>query len=179
MELLKGRPENAENRLEKEIRVYDLLDRLGVEYEYVDHEPLMTMQDCEEVDRILDAAICKNLFLCNRQKTAFYLLMLPADKQFQTSQVSHAVNSSRLSFGGPQEMEELLGLTPGSVSVLGLMNDVKNQVQLLMDESLLAEPMIGCHPCMNTTSLRLSMKDLLDKVLKEVHHDPLFLKLSP
>ncbi|MDD7728346.1 MAG: prolyl-tRNA synthetase associated domain-containing protein, partial [Clostridia bacterium] len=145
--LQKGRPENADGRLEKEIRVYDLLDELGLEYYRVDHAPAMTMEVCKEIDEALGALICKNLFLCNRQKTRFYLLMMPEDKPFKTKELSAQIQSARLSFAEPSFMEQYLDITPGSVSVMGLMNDKDNQVQLLVDEDVLKREYLGCHPC--------------------------------
>ena len=159
MELQKGRPADTAGRLEKEIRTYDLLDRLGVEYERIDHEPAMTMEDCKEVDQLLEAVICKNLFLCNRQKTAFYLLMIPDTKVFHTKDLSAQIGSARLSFAKPEYMEEFLDITPGSVSVMGLMNDKEHRVQLLIDEDVLDGEYIGCHPCINTSSIRFKVKD--------------------
>lgn len=176
--LTPGRPVDVSDRLEKEIRVYDMLDRLEILYEYVDHPAAMTMEDCLAVDQILDAVICKNLFLCNQQKTRFYLLMMPGDKKFRTKDLSKQIGSSRLSFAPEEFMEELLDITPGSVSVLGLMNDHENSVQLLMDEDVVKGEYFGCHPCINTSSLRLKMTDLMEKILKAVHHEPLFVKLD-
>ncbi|MBR6527331.1 MAG: prolyl-tRNA synthetase associated domain-containing protein [Lachnospiraceae bacterium] len=176
--LTSGRPVDTSARLPKEIRVYDMLDRLGVEYEYVDHPAAMTMEDCLAVDRILDAVICKNLFLCNTQKTRFYLLMMPGDKKFRTKELSEQIGSARLSFAPEEFMEELLDITPGSVSVMGLMNDHDNRVQLLMDEDVVKGEYFGCHPCINTSSLRLKMSDLMEKILKEVHHEPIFVTLE-
>ena len=176
--LTSGRPVDTSARLPKEIRVYDMLDRLGVEYEYVDHPAAMTMEDCLAVDRILDAVICKNLFLCNTQKTRFYLLMMPGDKKFRTKELSKQIGSARLSFAPEEFMEELLDITPGSVSVMSLMNDHDNRVQLLMDEDVVKGEYFGCHPCINTSSLRLKMSDLMEKILKEVHHEPIFVTLE-
>ena len=176
--LTSGRPVDTSARLPKEIRVYDMLDRLGVEYEYVDHPAAMTMEDCLAVDRILDAVISKNLFLCNTQKTRFYLLMMPGDKKFRTKELSKQIGSARLSFAPEEFMEELLDITPGSVSVMGLMNDHDNRVQLLMDEDVVKGEYFGCHPCINTSSLRLKMSDLMEKILKEVHHEPIFVTLE-
>ena len=171
MELHKGRPADITGRLEKEIRTYDLLDRLGVEYERIDHEPAMTMEDCKEVDQLLEAVICKNLFLCNRQKTAFYLLMIPDTKVFHTKDLSAQIGSARLSFAKPEYMEEFLDITPGSVSVMGLMNDKEHRVQLLIDEDVLDGEYIGCHPCINTSSIRFKVKDLIEKVIPAMGHD--------
>ena len=177
MELLCGRPASAEGRLAKEMRVYDLLDRLGIAYERTDHEPAMTMDDCMEIDRILDILICKNLFLCNRQKTKFYLLMMPGDKAFKTRDLSPLIGSSRLSFAGAEDMEKYLDITPGSVSVMGLMNDTENRVQLLVDKPVVENPLFGCHPCVNTSSLRLRTRDVFDVFLPAVHHDAIIVDL--
>ena len=177
MELQKGRPADTAGRLDKEIRTYDLLDRLGVEYERIDHEPAMTMEDCKEVDQLLEAVICKNLFLCNRQKTAFYLLMIPDTKVFHTKDLSAQIGSARLSFAKPEYMEEFLDITPGSVSVMGLMNDKEHRVQLLIDEDVLNGEYIGCHPCINTSSIRFKVKDLVEKVIPAMEHDFVKVKL--
>ncbi|MBQ7375940.1 MAG: prolyl-tRNA synthetase associated domain-containing protein [Clostridia bacterium] len=172
MERIKGRPESAEGRLDKEMRVYDLLDSLGVEYERIDHEPAMTMEICEQIDASLGALICKNLFLCNRQQTDFYLLMMPADKPFKTKDLSAQIGSSRLSFANAEFMEQFLDITPGSVSVMGLMNDRNRRVRLLIDADVLSEEYVGCHPCINTSSLRLRTADLCDKIIPALAHEP-------
>ena len=165
MERMKGRPQSMDNREERERRVYDLLDKLGIAYERVDHAPADTMEACLAVDEALGTQMCKNLFLCNRQKTEFYLLMMPGSKSFKTSIVSSQIGSSRLSFGTPEDLERLLDLTPGSVSILGLVYDKENKVKLLVDEDVLAGSYVGCHPCINTTSLRIKTEDLRDKII--------------
>lgn len=170
MKLEKGRPADITGRLEKEIRVYDFLDKLGIEYERVDHEALMTMEACEEADRVLNATICKNLFLCTANKKEFYLLMLVGEKRFVTKDVSKKLGTSRLSFGNEDYMEQYLDITPGSVSVLGLMNDTQNHVQLVIDEDVLKGEYVGCHPCINTSSLRIRTADLMEKILPALHH---------
>lgn len=175
--LYKGRPADMTGRLEKEIRTYDFLDRLGVEYTRVDHEHTDTMEACKGVDEVLDIFICKNLFLCNRQKTKFYLLIMPGDKPFKTKELSAQINSSRLSFAGPEHMEEFLDITPGSVSVLGLMNDKEGKVKLLVDRDLLEPEYFGCHPCVNTSSLKIASKDLFEKIIPAMGHEPAFVTL--
>ena len=172
MELLQGRPADWANRLAKEIRVYDLLDSLGISYQYIDHEAAMTMEACAAVDVAMGTAMCKNLMLCNRQKTAFYLLLLPGDKVFKTSVLSKQIGSSRLSFADGQFMEEYLDITPGSLSVLGLMNDHEHHVELLIDEDVLKDEFIGCHPCINTSSLRIRTSDLMEKIIPAMGHAP-------
>ena len=164
---------------DKEKRVYELLDRLGIAYERVDHEAAETMEACEEIDKFLaPAVICKNLFLCNTQKTKFYLLMIRGDKKFKTKEISSQIHSARLSFAPAEKMEEYLDILPGSVSVLGLMNDKEHQVQLLVDEDVLNAEYVGCHPCVNTSSLRLKTSDIFNTFLKEVSHDYITVVLS-
>lgn len=170
MKLENGRPESCTGRLGKEIRVYDLLDSLGVNYQRIDHEPAMTMEVCQQIDQVLEATICKNLFLCNRQQTAFYLLMIPGDKVFKTKDLSAQIGSSRLSFADAEHMETYLDITPGSVSIMGLMNDRENHVQLLIDSDILKGQYIGCHPCINTSSLRIRTDDMINIVIPALGH---------
>lgn len=179
MELQKGRPENTDNRLNKEIRVYDFLDKLGIQYQRIDHEAAMTMEACEEIDRALgdNTTICKNLFLCNRQETDFYLLLMPGDKPFKTKDLSAQIHSARLSFAKPEYMEKYLDITPGSVCVLGLMNDSEKKVQLLIDEDVMKEPYFGCHPCINTSSLKFTTEDLMQKIIPALEHEPVTVTL--
>ncbi|MGN0165954.1 MAG: prolyl-tRNA synthetase associated domain-containing protein [Lachnospiraceae bacterium] len=177
--LEKGRPENTRGRLDKEIRVYDLLDSLNIEYFRTDHPDAdaNTMEACREIDRVLEATICKNLFLCNRQKTNFYLLMMPGDKPFKTKELSAQIGSARLSFASPEDMEKYLDITPGSVSIMGLMNDHGNAVKLLVDEDVLKGDWVGCHPCINTSSLKIKTGDMFGPVLRAMHHDMIVVKL--
>jgi len=177
MELFHGRPANIQGRLDKEMRVYDLLDSLGIQYDRTDHIAAMTMEDCLEIDRILDVIICKNLYLCNRQKTKFYLLMLEGNKIFKTKDLSHAIGSSRLSFADPSYMEKYLDITPGAVSIMGLMNDSENHVQLLIDKPVAESILLGCHPCVNTSSLRMKTSDVMEKFLPAVHHEAIIVDL--
>ncbi len=171
MELFNGRPNDLSGRLEREVRVYDFLDTLGIEYVRTDHEPAHTMEDCNRIDKVLDVLICKNLFLCNRQKTVFYLLLMPGDKPFKTKELSTQINSARLSFAGEDKMLEFLDIEPGAVSVMGLMNDKDNNVKLLVDEDVLKDEFIGCHPCVNTSSIKLRTDDVFEKFLKAVNHN--------
>ena len=170
MELYKGRPEDISDREEREVRVYDLLDSLGIEYFRTDHEHADTMEACNRIDAVLDVVICKNLFLCNRQKTDFYLLMMPGDKPFKTKELSSQINSARLSFASSDAMLEYLDIKPGAVSVMGLMNDKENHVKLLVDEDVLKDEYVGCHPCVNTSSLKLKTEDVFGKYLRAVNH---------
>lgn len=171
LELKIGRPEDFDTRSEVEKAVYTFLDDLGIEYSRLDHEPAYTMEICQEIDKSLGALICKNLFLTNRQKTDFYLLMMPSDKIFKTKELSKALGVSRLSFGEADKMQEFIGSTPGSASVLGLLNDKQNKVRLVIDEDVLKEEYFGCHPCVNTSSLKIKVSDLIGKILPSLNHN--------
>ncbi|MDY3920407.1 MAG: prolyl-tRNA synthetase associated domain-containing protein [Candidatus Limivivens sp.] len=166
----KEKPEAA-GRLPKEMAVYDLLEELQIPYQRLDHEVTPSIESCHEVDKILGIEICKNLFLCNRQKTDFYLLMMPGTREFRTRDLSRQIGSARLSFAGPEFMEEFLDITPGSVSVMGLMNDKGRRVRLLIDRAVVESEFLGCHPCINTSSLKIRTKDVLEKFLPAVGHD--------
>lgn len=178
--LEKGSPKDFSGRLDREIRCYEFLDSLGIEYYRCDHPDsnANTMEDCMKVDAILEAVVCKNLFLCNRQKTSFYVLMMPGDKPFRTKELSSQIGSARLSFADESFMLEYLDILPGSVSILGLMNDKENKVQLLVDEDVLKGEYLGCHPCVNTTSLKVRTEDAFGVMLKAMNHDMITVKLT-
>ncbi len=165
------------NRMDKEMAVYDLLEKLNIEYIRLDHEATATIEDCNEVDSILGIEICKNLFLRNGPKTNFYLLIMPGNKKFITKNVSKQIGSSRLSFAEDSYMEEYLNITPGSVSVLGLMNDTNKNVQLLIDKDIINTEYFGCHPCVNTSSLRIKTSDILNKLLPYTGHAPIIVEI--
>lgn len=177
MELFKGRPADTAGREDREIKVYDCLDSLNIEYYRVDHEVAMTMEDCKEIDEVLGAVMCKNLFLCNRQKTKFYLLIMPADKPFKTKELSSQIGSARLSFASADKMLEYLDINPGAVSVMGLKNDTDNDVSFIVDEDLLKDEYIGCHPCVNTSSLKIKTDDLINVFLPFTKHTMSVVKL--
>ena len=172
-----GRPKTDAGRLKKEIRSYDLLQSLGIEFTRADHEAAMTMEACEEIDAAMGVKMCKNLFLTNRQQTAFYLLLIPGDKQFKTKDVSSQIGSARLSFGSAELMEELLDITPGSLSILGLMNDLDRDVTLLIDRELCDAEYFGCHPCINTSTVKFKTSDLFEKLIYALKHTPTFVDL--
>lgn len=172
-----GRPTDTTGRLDKEIAVYDLLDKLGIEFDRLDHEPIFEMARLKEVREHLGISINKNLFLCNTQQTRFYLLLMPGEKPFKTKELSKQVNSSRLSFGPQDKLLELLNVTPGSVNIMTLMYDTENKVQLIIDEDLIKNDYFGLHPMINTTSIKIKKEDILDNYLKHVHHEPIIVKL--
>lgn len=166
-----GRPADCSGRPEKECAVYDLLERLDISFTRADHPAAFTMEECEAVSQALHTPICKTLFLCNRQKTAFYLLLLPASKPFRTKEITAQLGCARLSFAGEEQLASLLHLTPGSATIFGLQYDTENRVQLVVDRDLLDEAYFGCHPCINTSTIRLKTSDVFDRLTHALHHD--------
>lgn len=172
-----GRPTETEGRIAMELASYDLLDSLGIEYDRVDHDHADTIEACHAVEKVLGWPICKNLFLCNRQKTQYYMLMLEGDKVFKTKDLSKQLEVSRLSFATGEDMEAILGVHPGSVTVLALMNDKENKVQLVMDKPIFESPFVSCHPCISTSTLTVKTEALLQKLLPAIHHEPIVVDL--
>lgn len=174
-ELFHGAPQDE--RIEKEMLTYALLERLGIDFYRVDHESAATIEACLEVEKVLGCEICKNLLLCNRQCTDFYMLLMPGAKPFKTKDLSKQIGTSRLSFASAEHMQELVNITPGSLSVLGLQFDNENRVKLIIDRDLLQSEYLGCHPCINTSSLKIKLSDILEKFLPSVNHAPEFVTL--
>ena len=177
MKLINKRPDDIKGRLDKEIKVYDLLDSLDINYDYLYHKAISSVEEGREVSSFLDAMVCKNLFLCNSKKDKYYLLLIPEDKKFNSSKVSKMIGSTRLSFGSPSKMEEYLNVTPGSVTIMALMNDLDNKVQLIVDEEVIHSEYFACHPCVNTTSLRMKTNDVFDKFIDKVNHKKIVINL--
>ena len=173
-----GRPKDAASRSASEQAVYDFLDSLQIRYERLDHEATPSIECCEEVEKLLGAHICKNLVLCNRQKTDFYLLVMPGRKPFRTKELSSQIGSARLSFASPVFMEQFLHTSPGSASILGLLFDREHHVRLLIDRDIVENPLFACHPCANTSSLRLRTVDVLERILPALDVRPSYVSLS-
>lgn len=165
-----GHPSDVTGRPEAELRCYDVLDSLGIEYLRADHPHADTIEECLEIEKALGNPICKNLFLTNRNKTDFYLLLMPGNKPFKTKYLCRQMDCPRLSFAGPESMQKLLGLAPGSVSVLGLINDTECVVRLIMDKDVFESEYICCHPCKNTSTLKIKTADILEKLVPYVKH---------
>jgi len=165
-----GRPDSNENRPDREIQVYDFLDQIKINYKRIDHEPVATMDACDNRGEILNIKISKNVFLCNTQKTKFYLLVMPGQKRYYTKVFSKLIGSSRLSFAPEELMIKYLNTPAGSASILGLINDKENNVELYIDSEILKNEYFGCHPCNNTSTLKFKMEDLLNKILPATNH---------
>ena len=172
-----GAPDDS--RPENETAVYHFLNSLSIPFVRIDHDPVRTMEDCQAIDAALGGEICKNLFLCNQQKTQFYLLMIQKNKAFKTKDISKQLGVSRLSFGTPDHMRQLLHLSPGAVSPMGLLFDSAKDVRLLLDADLKGGEYLGCHPCVNTASIRMAMADFLHIYLPAAGHAPTFVTIPP
>ena len=180
MELFHGSPADLTGRSEREKRTYAFLNRLGIPFDRTDHpdRPATSMEVCADVDAVLGVHICKNLFLCNRQKTKFYLLIMPGDKPFRTKELSGQLGISRLSFADEVAMAEMLDVHPGSVTVMALLNDPEHRITLAVDEDVLKEEMFGCHPCENTSSIRFRTRDLTERILPALGVVPEIVRLT-
>ena len=170
LQVEKGRPAQNEGRSKKELAVYDYLDKQGIAYERVDHPEAHTMEDCIPIEEALGAKVFKNLFLTNSKHSYYYLLLMPGDKPFKTKELSAQLGVSRLSFAEPEEMEEVLGCTPGSSSIFGLIHDKEDLVELFVDKDLMKEEYLCAHPCHNIATLKVKTSDLFGKFLKSTKH---------
>ena len=176
MEVFSGRP--GDKRIDKEERTYDFLEKCGVEFSRCDHEAAHTIELCRPVEQALGGSICKNLFLTNRQHTEYYLLCMPGDKPFKTKELSSQLGTARLSFAAGEEMEEKLDITPGSLSIFGLLFDGGKRVHLIIDEDLKKKEFFCCHPCINTSSLKIRTADVLEKLVPAMGYEPVFVRLT-
>ena len=166
-----GAPTIASERTAREQRCYTFLNRLGVPSRRADHAVAATMEICREIEKSLGCPICKNLLLTNRQQTDFYLLLMEGEKVFKTKYLSKALGCARLSFATDEQMQALVDVTPGSLSVLGLLNDPEQRGRLVIDKPVLEQAEIGFHPCMNTSTLAVSMGDFTGTILPALRHE--------
>lgn len=173
----KGKPNNFFSRTDSEKKTYELLEKLGIEFSRADHDPASTVDECGTVDRALEVEMCKNLFLCNRQKTDFYLVMMKGEKHFSSKDFAHKMGIARVSFADENYLREYLDVYPGAVTVLGLANDSEHKVKLVIDKDVAEAEYVGCHPCVNTSSLKIKSKDIFEKLLPYTGHSATILEL--
>lgn len=173
--IFNAKPENY--RIQMELDTYEVLQRLEIPFLGVDHEEAMTMEDLQAVEKVLDVKVSKNLLLCNAQKSRFYMLIMPGDKKFLTKNLSKQIKSSRLSFAEGAYMEQFLNITPGSLSIFGLMHDKDNNVQLVIDKDVLEDEYFGCHPCINTSTLKIKTSDIMNVFLPLTNHESIIVEL--
>lgn len=176
-EIFHGRPEDISNRIDSEVATYNFLDSLCIKYDRVDHEPAMSDDVYAQMDSALVSTACKNLFLVNRQETHFYLLMMPRNKDFRTRFLKEQLGLAHLSFAKENLMVEYLGVHPGSVSIMCLLKDTEGKVELIIDKDVLSGETVRFHPCINTSSIRVSTKDFIEKILPELKHEPVYIDI--
>lgn len=164
-----GRP--TDKRDDTEENVYDILDFLDIDFIRADHSPADTIDSCSEIEKIIDAPICKNLFLTNKKNDTYCLLLMPGNKKYKASKVSHQLGTSRLSFASGEDLMRYLGISPGSVSIMGLINDKINAVTLAIDAEILENEFFGCHPCKNTSTIKIKTSDMIDKFIPYTKHE--------
>lgn len=171
----RGKPKDLDKRQEKERKCYEFLEKIGIDYEVVDHEEALDMDKCLEIETVLGVKICKNIMLCNRQETRFFIFMMPGDKKYVTKDVSKKIGMSRLSFAKEEHLKDYLNVTPGSVSVLGLLNDIDNRVELVIDRDVIGQNHIRCHPCVNTSTLKIKTDDFLTRIIPALNKEALII----
>ena len=164
-QVYRGVPKDIDSRQEKEKMCYDFLGKLDIDYEVVDHEEASDMDRCREIESVLGVKICKNIMLCNRQESRFFIFMMPGDKKYVTKEFSKKIGMSRLSFAKEKHLKEFLNVSSGSVSVLALLNDTDNKVELVIDRDVIQQDHIRCHPCVNTSTLKIKTEDFLNKII--------------
>lgn len=157
--------------------IYDTLNELNIPFQKIDNEAITSMEECEDVENALGVEIRKSIFLCNRTKSEFYLLVMPSKKRFNTKMFSEKVVCSRTSFASTEHLKSVLGLTPGSITIMGLVNDRSHTVQLVIDSEIVNEEWFGCNAGLNTSHIKLKTRDLLDIFLKHTGHKPIVVKL--
>lgn len=172
-----GRPDDLTNRIDAEIATYDFLDNLNIEYDRVDHEPAMSDDVYAMMDVSLVSTACKNLFLVNRAGTEFHLLMMPRKKDFRTKYLKQALGLSHLSFAKEEQMIQYLGVKPGSVSIMCLLKDPDCNIDLIIDEDVIAGETVRFHPCINTSSIRVRTDDFLNSIIPGLKHEPKYITI--
>lgn len=150
---------------------------LGIHVTTVEHPPLYTVEEAQRLRGEIAGAHTKNLFLRDR-KDNYFLLTVDEEAQVDLKQVHHLIGASgKVSFGKPEMLMELLGVTPGAVTAFGIVNDIAHRVVMVFDEGLIRNPLINAHPLTNTATTTIARDDLL-RFAEATGHQPLVLKLA-
>lgn len=164
-------------RVAIEKKVYQILAKLQMEYKRVDNDIVETMEECKEIDEALETEIRKSIFLCNNKKTSFFLVVMPAEKSLDTAALAKKIGVPHLSFASGELMEKYLGTKPGSASIMGLITDEDDYVQLILDKKVAEEEWFGCNPGINTSHLKIRTDELLNKFLPYIRHKAKIMEL--
>ncbi|HKJ26010.1 MAG TPA: prolyl-tRNA synthetase associated domain-containing protein [Anaerolineales bacterium] len=151
--------------------IFTILDDLSIQYKRIDHVPVYTSQQARELIPEQQAASVKNLFLKDKKGRQHFLVAIADHKSLDMKKLASQIGSTRLSLASPDRLQTYLGVEPGAVSLLALVNDPENQVQLLIDRDVWDEQFLQCHPLVNTATLILAMDDV-KRFLEGVGHSP-------
>ena len=168
-------PEEYKTSLQKE--TYKYLEMLGISFERVDTDVVITMEDCERVEEKLEMKMVKTLFLCNRQKTLFFLFITAGDKAFKSKEFSQAVKTSRISFAPEELMDEMLGTKIGAATVFSAITDLDRDLQIVIDKDVADEEYYGCSDGTTTCYLKIKTDDIINKLLPETKHKPTIIEI--
>ncbi len=168
-------PQEFANELEKE--VYGKLNELNISFDRVDNDVVESMEECLEIDKKLGTEIRKTIIVCNEKKTQFYLIVLPSEKRFDSKEFRNKMECSRVSFAKVEDMERVLGVLPGSATVMSVIKDNDNIVQVVIDKEVADEEFFGCNTGANTRHIKIKTKDLIDVILPNLNHEPKIIEL--
>lgn len=168
-------PTNYKSDLEK--RIYEKLSELNISFDRVDNDTVETMEECVEINNKLGTEIRKTIIVCNDKKTKFYLVVLPAEKRFDSKLFRDKMQCSRVSFAKAEDMQELLNILPGSATVMSIINDKENIVQVVIDKEVATSEYFGCNTGENTRHIKIKTSDLINNFLNNTNHEPIIIDL--
>lgn len=141
--------------------LYDLLEKLGIEFDYREHPPVATIEEATKYWKGLNAGRCKNIFLRNHKGNRHYLVILEHLRELNMRDLEQRLRQGKLSFASPERLKKYLGVEPGSVSPLGILNDQEHHVHIFLDNKLLEFERLSFHPNVNTASITISRSNLV------------------
>ena len=158
-------------------KVLNKLNELSINYKEIEHIPVYTIEDMDNLGNIFDnAKICKNLFVRDQKGKRHFLVVLPEEKRAPLSDIAEKIGSTKLSFASEERLMKYLKLEPGSVTPLSVINDETNEVEVVFDEELKKEKLLGVHPCVNTSTILLT-PDELEKYIKSNNNKLKYIKI--
>ncbi len=170
-----GAPEDKRGELET--KVYAEFKELGIDFKRVDNDEAISMEECVEISNTWGAEIRRTVVVCNRQTTNYYLVVMPADKRFDTKTFAHNMECARVSFASEEDMIKILGVSHGNASVVSILNDKDNMVQVVLDKDVADDEYFACNVGINTTHIMFKTDDLINKFLVKEEHNPKIIEL--
>jgi len=175
-EIVNEKPKEFENETQR--MIYEALEELKIPFDRVENDFMISMEDCEAVNKKMNTRMAKNLFLCNRQKTEFYLFITKDNKHFNTKIFSKAMGISRVSFAPEETLTEYLGTKIGATTIFSLVYDKDCKVHLVIDKDVLEEKFHACNDGTNNAHIKITTKDLMEKYLKYTKHEPVIIEFK-